>query len=82
MNKDRYVLQPHSEKEGVWVFTDAQNGVVCQFVEHQFNETQEFTLLYDMDNYGGAIGLARIMREMADWLATYHYKTAMPSKKK
>lgn len=68
----RFIVQP-GENPGFWVCTDTINGIVCVFEDHKFNETQETTLLEDFDpkNY---MKLAKIMREMGDFLVENHYE--------
>ncbi len=79
MENIRFILQPSKEK-GYWVATDTEHNIVVTFKEHEFNETQKVTLL-DRTAYGStedALKVATYLREMADWLARYHYNTAMP----
>lgn len=74
---ERFIIQhSHTHPDG-WVCTDRENGIVCQFREHQFNETQHFTLLDDLPQ-PDALKLARMVREMSDWLRSNHYMKAMP----
>jgi hypothetical protein len=65
----KYQLQ-ESKEPGWWVVTDTENLVVLKFQEHKFNETQMATMLEDCQL--SALQLARIMREMADWMAAHH----------
>jgi hypothetical protein len=65
----RYVIK-ESETPGWWVATDTENLVVIKFQEHRFNETQQVTLLEESNVK--AMAIARIMREMGDWLAAHH----------
>ena len=74
---NRYQLQQSAQQQGWWVLTDKENGIVCRFHEHEFNETQKMTFLEDIKN-PDASQIARLMREMGDWLATHHYNIAMP----
>lgn len=80
-----YKLEKSREHPGCWILTDLQNGVVIRFEEHRFNETQHITLLEDSPLSGynsageAANGLARILREMADYMADYWYSIAMPT---
>lgn len=68
---ERFVLQ-HSSESGWWVCTDPENGVVCRFEDHRLNDTQRFTILEDAER-PDALTMARIVREMADWLRENHY---------
>lgn len=65
----RYVLQ-ESETPGWWVFTDTEHKVVIRFKEHRFNETQEVTMLDE--SLVNPMSVARIMREMGDWIVAHH----------
>lgn len=67
----RFILQKSSQ-EGWWVCTDTVNNIVCKFQEHKFNETQKFTFLNEIKS-PDALAIARIMREMGDWLGDNHY---------
>ena len=76
---ERFILQPSQEK-GFWVATDTEHGIVVKFKEHQFNETQQTTLL-NGDTFKTAeeaLAVATYMREIADWLRDNHYTKAMP----
>ena len=65
----KYLIQK-SETPGWWIVTDTENMVVIKFQEHKFNETQMITMLEDCQL--SALQLARIMREMGDWVAQHH----------
>lgn len=80
MNK-RFFLQKSTTKEGYWIFTDAENGVVISFKEGYLNETQEVTFLDDI-KHPDAMAIARILREMGDWLATNHPQVAIDAKQR
>lgn len=69
MNK--YLLQPSSTHPGYWVLTDTEHGIVLTFEDGRFNDTQKVTVLDDMPNPSPE-ALARIMSEMADWVARHH----------
>lgn len=58
------------------VISIAGNKIVCVFENKKYNETQEFTTLEDFDpaNY---MQLAKIVREMADWLRENHYEKCL-----
>lgn len=65
----KYHLQK-SETPGWWVFTDTENRIVIRFLEHKFNDTQEVTVLDDCEVNPHV--LARVMREMGDWIVYHH----------
>lgn len=67
----RYILQKSDRLTDGWVCTDTDNGIVCVFDNHRFNDTQNITMLEDSN--ADALSIARMMREMADWLAENHY---------
>lgn len=73
---DRFVLQKSSEKTNHWVCTDTENMIVCTFRNKKFNETQKVTFINDLKQID-ALKVARIMREMSDWLANNHYEKCM-----
>ena len=68
MNK--YILQKSSTRPNCWVLTDRENGIVITFDEGLFNESQNVTLLEDVSHTPQE--LARIMREMGEWVASHH----------
>lgn len=77
--EQRFVLQP-SQEPGFWVATDKDNGIVVKFREHQFNETQQITLL-NGDTFKSAeeaMNVATYLRELSDWLRDNHYNKVMP----
>lgn len=69
--RPRYLLQPSEQKPGWWVCTDTENGIVCRFQTHRFNETSQMKFLEDVKQ-PDALAIARLMREMGDWLAEHH----------
>ena len=76
---ERFILQPSQRQKGWWVCTDTLHNIVCRFKEHQYNETQEFTLL-DGDSFDTeeeALAYAKYLREMADWLRENHIDKAL-----
>lgn len=68
----RFILQKSEKKEEGFVCTDTVNGLVCQFISHRFNDTQKFTFLKDVER-PDPLAIARILREMSDWLRENHY---------
>lgn len=72
MANNRFILQPSKKHPGSWVCTDTKNGIVCIFKEHLYNDTQDFTFIDTMQN-PDALAVARMMREMGDWLRANHY---------
>ena len=77
---ERFIIQASQTQPDGWVCTDKENGIVCQFTAHQFNETQKFTFLEDVEQ-PDAQTIATAVREMADWLRANHYEKAMPMTK-
>lgn len=72
MENERFILQ-ESETPNWWICTDKINGVVIKFKHKMFNESQKVTALEDFDlEEVGVTGVARILREMADWLVENH----------
>lgn len=76
-NMSRYKLQKSTHQPDWWVLTDTENGIVCRFREHEYNETQKMTFLDDVERPDAPV-IARLMSDMGDWLATHHYNIAMP----
>lgn len=74
----KYLLQKSHDTEFGWVLTDTEHGVVCRFIEGDFNGTQKFTILEDVrrEDVGE---LPRIAREMGEWLAANHYEIVFSS---
>lgn len=67
MNK--YIIQK-STHPNKWVLTDRENGVVITFEDGAFNSTQKVTMLDD--THLTANELAKVMREMGEWVVKYH----------
>jgi hypothetical protein len=68
---EKYILQP-GEKPNTWTCTDTHLGIVCQWTNRQFNDTQKTTVLNDTPKGASVALYANAMREMADWLSTKH----------
>lgn len=73
-----------SEQPGWWVLTDTENLIVCKFKEHEFNETQQLSTLYEEDILksdlkSAANRLAHIAAEMGDYMFSHWYSVAMPT---
>lgn len=66
----RYKLQQSKSVADGWVCTDTENGIVVEWRQGMFNETQNVVMLDDY--HGDVMDLARLMREMGDWLAANH----------
>ena len=76
MKMNKYILEKSKDLPGWWVLTDIENEIVVRFKDKDFNGTQKVTPLNDdsatLAKVGGAEGLARVMREMGDWVAAHH----------
>jgi hypothetical protein len=68
MNK--YIIQQSNTQPNKWVLTDKENGVIITFEDGKFNETQKVTLLDDTRLTANE--LAKVMREMGEWVVKYH----------
>lgn len=78
----RFKLEKSKEQEGWYVLTDTENLVSIKFKEHEFNATQKVTFLNDGQSVVGKLGaqgIARVLREMGDYMFTHWYSIAMPA---
>lgn len=78
-NAERFSIQ-RAEKPGFWECLDKEHGIKITFKEHNFNGSQEVTILGG-DTFASmeeAMGVAKALREMTDWLSREHYKKCMP----
>lgn len=70
---NRFKLTPSSEHPGWWVLADTENNIVIRWQEHHFNDTQKVSVLNDTEiTDHTATELARILREMGDYIARHH----------
>lgn len=81
MNTQNKYTLCRGNKPGEWKATDNVHGIVITFREHQFNETQQVSLLGgdSFSSMDQAMRMPVYLREMADWLREEHYSIAMPS---
>lgn len=78
----RFILEKSQDLPGWWVLTDTKNLVVLKFKEHEFNESQQATFIDDDQSVLeklGTQGIARILREMGDYMFTHWYSIALPA---
>lgn len=74
MAKERFTLA--SGKDLMWTVKDNESGIAIEFREGLFNKSQEVKLPSDFvptDEHG----MARIMREIGDWMAENHSEVAL-----
>lgn len=79
---DRFKLEKSRDLPGWWVLTDTENLVVIKFKEHEFNETQKITHIdndQEVIRRLGAQGIARVLREMGDYMFSHWYSIALPT---
>lgn len=79
---NRFKLENSKEQPGWWVLTDTKNLVVIKFEEHKYNETQKVYLLKESEMISSPdieTKLARIMREIGEYMYTHWYSIAMPT---
>lgn len=74
MEKERFTLT--SGKDLMWTVKDNESGIAIEFREGLFNERQEVTLPVDYVP-ADAPKMARIMREIGDWMAENHSEVAL-----
>ncbi len=67
---DRFLLQ-ESTDPGYWVVTDQQKGIVCKFLERQYNKDYKITDL-EGKPITDLITMADTLSEMADFLMAKH----------
>lgn len=78
----RFKLEKSKEKQDWWILTDTTNLVVIQFKEHCYNETQKVSPIEDsliLNSPNPALKLAKILREMGEYMFTHWYSIAMPT---
>lgn len=68
---ERFLLQPSDSKYNYFLVTDEENKIIIEFEKGKLNETQKVTELNDF-NPNDFIKIARIMREIADYLHQNH----------
>ena len=74
-------MERSQELPGWWVLVDMENSVVVKFKEYDFNKSQKITFLDDDEtaiNRLGVLGLARVVREMGEYLSENYYGIMMP----
>lgn len=74
MEKERFELT--SGKNLMWTVTDNEKGIAIDFREGLFNESQEVKVLVNFFPFD-ASEMARIMREIGDWMAENHVEVAL-----
>lgn len=76
----KFILRRSESTPGWWTLSYPEYGVTISFEEHRFNETQQVMLSDQsvVQNLGPQ-GVARIMSEAGDWLATHAYSIAAPT---
>lgn len=78
----RFKLEKSKIQDGWYILTDTENLVVINFKEHEFNETQKVTFIddgQDVIEKLGKQGIARVLREMGDYMFTHWYSIAFPT---
>lgn len=83
----KYELKKSDSQPDGWVLTDTENLVVIRFTEHQYNETQNISILDEQEFFrkieesgaDPASSLAHVLSQMGDYLARHHYSIAMPT---
>ncbi len=74
MVMERFSLTP--EDNLMWIVRDNETGVILNFREGLFNDTQEVYLPDDMKGADRLMDVARTMREIGDWLVSNHCSVA------
>lgn len=73
----RYLLQKSDTRPYGWVLTDTELGIVQQFDEGNYNDSQKTTILDD--SLTDAQTIAEALRKMSDWLRDNHYEIIFTS---
>lgn len=79
---NRFKLEKSQDLLGWWVLTDTENLVVVKFKEHEYNEIQKITFIGDDQSIIeklGEQGIARVLREMGDYMFSHWYSIALPT---
>ena len=74
MAKERFTLT--SGKDLMWTVKDNESGIAIEFREGLFNESQDVKVPADFVP-ADASEMARIMREIGDWMAENHSEVAL-----
>lgn len=74
MEKERFSLKAGANL--MWTVSDAESGVSIEFREGLFNETQKANVPDNMQD-SDAMTLAKVMREIGDWMAENHAEVAL-----
>jgi hypothetical protein len=83
----KYKLEKSKDLPEWWVLTDLTNLIVIKFKEHEFNNTQQCSVIDEdlvrqkAQNEGADIAnfMAAAMNGMADFLTKHYYSIAMPT---
>lgn len=73
----RYLLQKSDTRPYGWVLTDTELGIVQQFDEGNYNDSQKTTILED--SLIDAPTIAEALRKMSEWLRDNHYEIIFSS---
>lgn len=74
MEKERFSLKAGANL--MWTVSDAESGVSIEFREGLFNESQKASVPDNMQDCD-VMQLAKIMREIGDWMAENHSEVAL-----
>jgi hypothetical protein len=83
----RFLLERSNEIDGWWVLTDTENLVVLKFKERELNESQKSSMIDEalVARKAQSVGMslanyvARILREMGQFLFDCHYTLVFPT---
>lgn len=78
MAKERFTLA--SGKDLMWTVKDNESGIAIDFREGLLNESQEVKQPVDFVS-ADEPGMARIMRDIGDWMAENHSEVALSDRK-
>ena len=76
----QYIVERCADQQGWWRIFDTLNQVECVWEEGKFNETQKLIIAdehkFMQANGGSPLAIARVMREIGDYIVANHYDIA------
>lgn len=73
---ERFTIKPAADPRS-WEVTDHKMGIICTFEEGRFNDTQKITTTANKIATLSVMELARVMRELGEWVFAHHKEKAI-----